>query len=230
MIVGNGMIARAFSRYADYDSIVLFASGVANSGTTDEREFAREQELLSRTLSESGNRLFVYISTCSVYDEDAARTPYVRHKLDMETLVSRSAATYLVLRLPQVVGSSTNPHTLVNYLRDRIIRGEHFVVWKNAVRYLIDVTDVVRIAVHLIGHTPIRNRAINIASRPSFVPDMVAILESIMGKRATCTILDKGRPYQIENTLSLKIAAELNIHFDDRYVESTLRKYYGQRT
>lgn len=226
MVVGNGMIAQAFYRYADVDRVVIFASGVANSRTTDTREFEREQELLGRMIAKYGDKLFVYISTCSIEDAEASRSPYVMHKMSMEALVARSVKTYLILRLPQVVGKSNNPHTLVNYLYDRIMRGEHFVAWKNATRYLIDVTDVVHLTEHLIDHSTVRNTAINIASRPYAVPQIVAVLEKIAGRKAHCDYVDRGMHYHIDNTLTLQIASRLNVSFDDSYLESMLRKYY----
>lgn len=228
MVVGHGMIAKAFSRYAADDRVVLFASGVANSRTTDTREFEREQELLGRTIALCRDKLLVYISTCSVDDKDVAQSPYVMHKLNMEALIAHSVGTYLILRLPQVVGKSSNPHTLVNYLHDCIVRGKRFAVWRNAVRYLIDVEDVVQITSHLVDHTTVRNAAINIVSRPYAIPDIVAVLERITGCRADCEFEDRGANYHIDGALSSQIAARLNITFDELYLESMLAKYYAK--
>lgn len=227
MVVGNGMIAKAFSRYVSDGRLILFASGISNSQATDVREFDREQALLGSVIAEHGSRLLVYISTCSIEDKDVCRSPYVRHKLKMEQMISGSVATYLILRLPQVVGTSNNPHTLVNYLHDRIVRGDRFTIWRNAIRYLIDVEDVARITEHIIDHTAIRNTAVNIASQPYAIPDIVSVLEKIAGKRAQCDIIDKGSKYEIDCAFSSQIAAKLNIRFDESYLETTLKKYYS---
>ncbi|MEJ2498930.1 MAG: hypothetical protein P8Y46_06430 [Sulfurovaceae bacterium] len=50
MIIGNGMLAHEFSDYKDDNDIIIFASGVSNSGETRESEFEREKELLTKTI------------------------------------------------------------------------------------------------------------------------------------------------------------------------------------
>jgi len=227
MVIGNGMIAKAFSRFRGDDRVLIFASGVANSGETDKDEFERERSALDDALRAHSEKLFVYFSTCSVDDKDVSQSPYVKHKLRMEDFITRSHKDYLICRLPQVVGRSSNRATLVNYLHDRVMNSEPFVVWRNAVRYLIDVDDVERIISYLIEHRNLREKKLSIVSRKYSVPEIIAVLTKITGRPARYSLVDKGTPYDIAGSVPSRVLEELKISFDDSYLEKMLVKYYA---
>lgn len=148
----------------------VFASGVSNSSETDPAAFEREARLLVKALDEARGR-FVYFSTCSVTDPDRAETHYVRHKLRMERLIAERDE-YLILRLPQVVGRTDNPHTLSNYLASGIRNAEPLRIWVKAVRCLIDVEDVARVTLHLVERRLETNAVLDLAP-----PENVTLLE-----------------------------------------------------
>ena len=114
MVIGKGMMARAFSLYRSNNNVVVFASGVSNSRESSRKAFFRERNLLRECIATNGNKIIVYFSTWSIYDRMLKETPYVQHKIKMEKIIQRHAGTYLILRLPQVVGK-TNNRTLINY-------------------------------------------------------------------------------------------------------------------
>jgi nucleoside-diphosphate-sugar epimerase len=227
MIVGDGLLARAFARrYADDPHVTIFASGVSDSLEVREHAFARERELLDSVLARSTARA-VYFSCCSLWDCDAVMTPYMRHKRDMESRV-RVSAGGLVLRLPQVVGPAGNPRTLANYLHKKIMAGERFEVWRHAERNLIDVEDVAAIATAMIEGPddawPLRS----IATPWSLgMPEIVAIFERVLARTADFTMVDKGRALPVDATEAVSLAARLGIDFGPDYPERLLRKYYG---
>lgn len=227
MVIGSGMIAKAFSRHVTNERVLIFASGVANSRETDTNEFERESLALENALHDNPDKLLVYFSTCSVDDTEASGTPYVRHKLSMESLVTRSQQYYLICRLPQVVGVSSNRTTLTNYLYDRIVKNEHFVVWKNATRYLIDVVDVVKIVSYYCENRNLWNSTINIVSRRYSITEIVDVLSKITGSPANYSVVSKGTPYTIKSSISNQVLKELNITFDKAYLERMLVKYYA---
>lgn len=224
MIIGNGLLARAFSSHAHDDGVVVFASGVSNSNETRTEEFTRERQLLELALAEECK--LVYFSSCGVTDAHEAERPYIRHKRRMESLVLASREGY-VLRLPQVVGRTDNPHTLTNFLRDRISNGERFTVWTHAERNLIDIEDVVAIGSAMIARWPVATRAVSIAStRSTPMPEMIAIFERILGRKAECTYEDKGHPMLVDSAVAREIGAGLGIDLGEGYAERTVRKYY----
>jgi len=129
MVIGKGMIAKAFSNYMDKKDVAIFASGVSNSLERNEREFQREKDLLCKVINDSHDKLLVYFSTCSVYDSSVNKTPYVRHKLKMESIIAENVEQFNLFRLPQVVGK-TSSQTLVKVFFDKIQSEERFELWK----------------------------------------------------------------------------------------------------
>lgn len=220
------MLAGAFSSYEKVENVVVLAAGVSNSNETSHRAFGRERRLVEQTLAGLGNKLLVYFSTCSVYDPDAIARPYVQHKLNIEKTVSGNAANYLVFRLPQVVGNTSNPETLTNYLYNKVVSQQHFDIWKKAYRCVIDIDDVARIAAYIINNGTFRNKVVNIAQRPYLVTDILRTLERILGKEAVCTCKMKGCRYDIETNDISQILKELNIEFGPDYLFRVLSKYY----
>jgi hypothetical protein len=228
VIVGKGLLAQAFEpMFGNDPDVVVFASGVSNSLETHAAAFARERALLSRYLDAAPRRL-VYFGSCGVIASTEGHTPYMEHKKTMEALVLASPGG-LVLRLPQVVGPTNNAHTLPNYLRDRILAGEHFTVWEHAERNLIDIEDVARIGFLIATELPVhRSNTVNIAAAQSVsVPAIVGMFERILAKQANYSLLPQGDPLPIDTAIAVQMGARLGIDLGSGYIESVIRKYYA---
>ncbi|WP_338846368.1 NAD-dependent epimerase/dehydratase family protein [Massilia sp. W12] len=226
MIIGNGLLAQAFSpRYANDPEVLVFASGVSNSRETDPAAFAREKEMLQHACAEG--RELVYFSTCSVHDPELANSPYVQHKKAMEEMVA-ALPHFAIFRLPQVVGRTPNPHTLTNFLHHQIVSGATFHIWRNARRNLIDVDDVAKIGTWLLDHHEADDIITNIACPFSIaIPDLVAIFEDALGMRAACDVQEAGGKYMIDTRLAFSVAPKAGVEFDDFYVKRLIHKYYA---
>jgi nucleoside-diphosphate-sugar epimerase len=229
MIIGSGMMARTFSAYEESDDVVVLAAGVSNSRETRSEAFDREIRFVEKTIDTVGSKLLIYFSTCSVYDPDSVGTPYVRHKLSIEQAVRERVANYLLFRLPQVVGDTSNLTTLISFLYHRIVTQEPIEVWDNACRYIIDADDAASIVSHIVSKGMFRNSTVNVASRPCLVADLVKTLEEITGKTAVCTHSNRGSYYAIDTTDIEPILRQLKIEFGPQYLSSTLFKYYANR-
>jgi nucleoside-diphosphate-sugar epimerase len=225
MIIGNGLIARAFKSYFDKDlDFIVFASGVSNSSETNLIEFMRERSLLLDAIAK--NKFLLYFSTCSVYDTELQSSPYVQHKKNMEVLVSESKK-YMIFRLPQLVGKTENQNTLTNYIFSHIENGLKFNVWKRARRNIIDVEDVARIVNYLMRHTDLHNSVINVACPFSIsILSLVSTFEKVTGISAKYDLIDSGIAYPIDTALVSEVLPKLGINFDDNYIEKIIRKYY----
>lgn len=228
MIIGSGMLARAFDSYRDHPNIVVLASGVSDSTVTDVAQFEREKTLLINTLDEQCKKQFVYFSTCSIVDPELSSSPYVNHKLKMEGLIQAYSSSCLVFRLPQVVGHGGNKNTLTNRLYASIRDDEGFQLWRNAYRYVIDVDDVLAVASYMIDRDVYLNRIINVASCRFSIFDIVRVLESVTQRSAIYTEFDKGASYNIDCYEAHKVARLLNIRFDETYLHRVIRKYYAE--
>ncbi|MBQ9578688.1 MAG: NAD-dependent dehydratase [Ottowia sp.] len=227
MIVGNGLIATAF-RGHDFENspnIVIYASGVSNSKEVRNEAFLREKAMLVDAVA--SEKFICYFSTCSINDPEMQGAPYVVHKKQMEALVG-SAKNYAIFRLPQVVGKTPNPHTLTNYIHNKIMRGERFHVWKHARRNLIDVDDVALIVSYLMHGGCVDKKTINVAS-PFFISiaALVGVFELVLGKKGHYNLVDAGGAYPIDIGLTSSVASQAGVKFDDQYIENLIRKYYG---
>ena len=230
MIIGSGLLAQAFApAFLQREDVCIYAAGVSNSGCTNAHEFARERQRLADALQQAKHAdAFVYFGTCSVADQEAQNTPYVQHKLAMEQLAS-THPRHLILRLPQVVGKTPNPHTLMNFLYACIARSEAFSLWKNAKRNIIDIDDVASIASQLIADKTARNITLNIANPISYpMADIVSAMESVVGKRAIYDIVDRGSGYAIDISAILPTLDKTAVKFGSDYLVRVIGKYYGK--
>jgi len=226
MVVGDGMMARAFSAFRDRADVVIFASGVSNSLETGAAAFDRERVLLKRVRTDNPGALLVYFGTCSVDDPERRDTPYVRHKLEMESLLAASGGPWLVLRVALAIGRNPRSLTLAQFLHERIMRGQPFEVWEGAARFPVDVEDVFRIGSRFIDDPAMRNRCINVALRPFPVRDFVRVMEGIVGRKANCTLVRKGQHYKLDCPEVLQVAGELQLDSSERYLQRVLHKYF----
>ena len=230
MIVGTGLLATALARrYADDETVLVFASGVSNSKETRVTEFAREADLLRATAESYSKAHFVYFSTCSIDDPDRSASPYVQHKIAMELCVG-AFPSHSIFRLPQVVGKTDNPNTLANFLYLKIVSGEHFTVWTEAWRHLIDVADVGLIAEAMINRYEYHGRPVNIAcTYPTKMPQLVEIFERVLRRTAVCELVPRGEGSVINVGDTREIMKSCGIEFDAGYVERTIGKYYANK-
>jgi nucleoside-diphosphate-sugar epimerase len=225
MLIGNGMMAEAFQSYKSRGEILVFASGVSNSKEKDERIFNREQLLLNDAINKHPKKLIIYFSTCSIYDDTVNKTPYVLHKLKMESLIKKKCRQFYILRVSQVVGHANNK-TLINYLFASILNNKKISIHKYSSRNLISIDDLFKAASYLIENKIYLNEITNIASPLSIkVMDIVKIIENETGLSLKYNLEDIGKPYEIniEKIRNLKIDFDF---FHPNYYEYILHNFY----
>ena len=151
----------------------------------------------------------------------------MQHKQDMEALVL-SRAGGVVIRLPQVVGVTPNPHTLTNYLRDKLLSGDRFTLWSKAERNLVDIDDVVAIASAMIDDGLPAQAVVPIAAQRSLrMVEIVAIFERVLQCRGNYVVEDSGAPLPIDQRVAGAVASRLGIDLAGDYAERVISKYYG---
>jgi nucleoside-diphosphate-sugar epimerase len=232
VIVGSGLLAAAFASHEQsLPDVCVYAAGVSNSGCTDPAEFERDRvRLISHLDGLPHDRLPVYFSTCSILEPSSAGSAYVRHKLAMEDLVRRRPR-HLILRLPQLAGLTSNPHTLLNYLYTRISRSEGFLVWRRAVRNIIDVSDVARITCDLLKAEAPVGETINIANpRSTCVVEIVRHMEQALHRQAWYRLVDCGSDFTIPVDRIRPSLERCGLNFNDMYVPNVIAKYYSNRS
>ncbi|MDM1040619.1 MULTISPECIES: NAD-dependent epimerase/dehydratase family protein [Empedobacter] len=224
MIIGRGLIANLFTE-VDLDEVVFFASGVSNSSETRKGEFLREQNLVEDTLANNPEKLFVYFSTCSIYDSSKYNSLYVLHKLHIEEVIKQNTANYLILRISNVVGIGGNPNLLMNYLYRQIMTNQQLNVHKYATRNLIDVEDVKDITLQYIQSNR-WNRIVNVAYGENyFIPEIVEAFEEILQKPAMKLMENKGEHYSIDIH---ELQYQFSIQDKEAYLNNLIKKYYAR--
>lgn len=226
MVVGNGLLAKAFNAYSEDDSLVIFASGVSNSLELSEEEFGREQMLLQKTIKSNPEKLLVYFSTCSIYDQTVKDRPYTQHKIKMEEFIKNESSNYLICRLSNIVGRGGNENTIFNYLINTIKSGSKLNLWKNATRNILGVDDMVKIVGELVNNNT-KNTTINVANLNSYTMEsIVNRIENFLSKKADVVLLDKGEPVIIDISSTKDVLLYLKNDFSVNYVDSLLLKYF----
>ncbi len=228
MVIGNGMIAKAFGSYASQDDIVIFASGVSNSLNAPEAAFKREKKLITNSLKTSKGKLFVYFSTGSIYDKSQQDSAYVKHKLNIEKYIAANHAPYLIFRLTNPVGHTTNTNTVVNYFIKNITTKHKFDVWQNASRNIIDLDDMYLLCNEIIRQKLFTNQIVNIANPKNYtIPFIVEAIETHFGIKGNYTVEAKGDGPVIDAALTEPLFRKFNINFDEHYFSKILKKYFS---
>jgi nucleoside-diphosphate-sugar epimerase len=228
MVLGSGLVANGFRECQDDENCLVFASGVSNSANTDTGAFEREANLLRKSLQQHAEKLFVYFSTCSIYDPSLQASPYVNHKLAMEAIVQEFHGDYRIFRISNLAGKTNNPHTVLNFFAQHILSGDFFSLWKNASRNIIDLQDAVAICDYLIQNKLFKNEVVDVANPVNYpVLQIIRVMEEILGEKGNYELIEKGYDPKI-NTLPIQpFLSELKIPFDKGYLIKTLTKYYA---
>ncbi|MDR2206611.1 MAG: NAD-dependent epimerase/dehydratase family protein [Flavobacteriaceae bacterium] len=225
MIIGNGLIANLFKN-SDMENIVFFASGVSNSLETNVKEFLREENLLRKTISENPEKIFVYFSTCSIYDSSKNNSPYVLHKLKMEEIVKTETEIFLILRVSNAVGNGGNPNLLMNYLVRSVKNNDAITVHTKATRNLINADDIKNLTLQLLEGKNF-NKIINIAYLQNYsILEILEILESFFNLKLNLNLVKAGSGYEINIPDVENYFRKNNLTNKEIYLKNILEKYY----
>jgi nucleoside-diphosphate-sugar epimerase len=228
MVIGTGLVAKAFDAYKTDNRFLVFASGVSDSTNTDKNAFDREKQLLMKNLKEHEEKIFAYFSTCSIYDTVLSKTPYVLHKLEMEKLISDLHKRYYIFRISNLAGHSANPHTVLNFFVQHILSGTSFFLWNNASRNIIDVDDAFSVCNYILKKNSSYNKVINIANTVNYdVKIIVQEIENFFQKKGNYTLVENSSHPEIDVSAIQSIISALNIKFDSNYLKAIINKYYA---
>lgn len=227
MVAGNGLIAKKFEKYKDNDSFIIFASGVSNSKSTDSEEYERETTLLQKYTDQYPDKTLVYFSTCSINDPAESQSDYIAHKRQTEQYIRTRVKRFIIFRVSNLVGRSSNPNTILNFVVHHIKGGINFTLWMQAGRNLIDVDDFYAIADHIIQDGQFVNQTVNVANPNNYsIKEIVTAAEAHLQKKAHYIPIDKGSDTSIDISGIAQIVSELNISFTEAYLPNLLHKYY----
>lgn len=225
MIIGNGLIASLFANN-DKENCIFFASGVSNSLETSDEAFLREEDLIKSTITKAPDKIFIYFSTCSIYDSSKTESQYVLHKLKMEQLIKSSCEKFLILRVSNAVGNGGNPNLLMNYLIRSVNNNETINVHTKATRNLIDAEDIRNITFQLIERHE-RNKIINVAYIQNYaIIEILEIIERFYNKKIKLNLIKDGSGYDINVPDVEEYFKKNRLADKESYLCRILEKYY----
>lgn len=226
MLIGTGMISTSFYKFKDNKNIIIFASGVSNSNEKRKECFLREFNLLKKISNKNKNKKIIYFSTCSIFDKSISNSKYIKHKLKIEKYIKKNIKKYIIFRLPIVIGKTSNPHTLFNFIKEKILNNEPIDIYKFSHRYIIDVDDLGEILSLMILSKKYNNKTLNISfNNKQPVIKIVKKIENILQKKIKKNIIKKGYNYDINNKRFLNFLKKNNIKVNKNYNSKVLTKY-----
>ncbi len=216
MIVGSGLIAKAFEKYNYDNDVLIFSSGVSNSKENRSSEFEREEKLIKEYINI--NKKFIYFSTVSVVD-GSKNSPYIEHKLNIEKFISENHNNYLIFRLPIVVGINSNKVTFFNTIKNKIINNEVIDIY-NVKRYLIDIDDLSSTLPIIIDDKNERNKTINVCyDNFTTVIDILNKMEFFLKTNSPKNFIESDSNYEVDNHF-FKTKFPLDYYdYNDRLIE-----------
>lgn len=225
MVLGHGLIGTAL-KCVDKKDTLFCASGVSNLFGHIHSQCVREEELLRRNIPENMEKTIVYFSSYSIDDLAIEQnSPYLSHKIKMETLVKSTAEKYLIVRTSNVVGKNGQPGNLTNFIFTHLQNHTHFDVWTNTNRNLIDVEHLVLMTKYYLENYPVNKTVYLINPEDVSIESIVKVFEWVLSIKGNYSLVDKGAFYSSEKELSTQLFRVLNMLVEN-YTELLIRKYF----
>lgn len=229
MVIGNGLIASAFKKYKHNKSVIIFASGVSNSKEEDLYNFDREFSLLKNTIKKNKDKKIIYFSTCSIFDKNLSKTPYIIFKKKVEKYISENCDSFIVFRLPTVVGKTKNTNTLFNNFKIKLLNGSLIEVKEFSHRYLIDIDTLSSVLPFFIDDNSINRKKINVAlDNKMLVKDILKIYEKLMSIKSNVVYIDGKEQFKFSNKYFMEKVKSFKFEFENDYNYKLLKKYLNE--
>lgn len=227
IVAGNGLVAHSMQNRQFPVPVLVFASGVSHSLEQNSAAFEREKKMLREQVTEHADKLLLYFSTISVFDPEKSSSPYVKHKLEMEALIKEHAPRFLILRLPNLIGKSNNPHTICNFFYHQILKGSNLSIKKGAERYLIDAEELPEIISAVMKKHP-SNTVVNIITNRSIpVELLLRELEHCAQKKAKTIFVNAVEEHNESIETFLKPEETFVLQKPENDYILLLKKYYA---
>ncbi len=231
IVYGNGFIAKNLKKIKVQKKFILYAAGVSNSNSKNQKEYLREIKRFKEFKKKNyDSKILIYISTLSVENKYLKTDKYVKNKIFIEKLIKKNIKKYIIVRLPQVIGKNNNKFTLTNNIYNSINKKESFILWKNSKRNLIDIDDIKIILEKYLSQSPKINSTLNIFNPNSItVKYLLEIFQEILRKKIK--IEEKKTTNKNIDLKKIKKTTRLPKFYyykimKKNYLKRTLIKYY----
>jgi nucleoside-diphosphate-sugar epimerase len=133
--------------------------------------------------------------------------------------------------LPNVLGNSSNPNTLGNFIYNSIKEEKEINVFEKAQRYFIDIMDVKEILTKALLERKLGSGAYNLLyPMNTNIFDLVRIFEEKLGKKAIIKVSkNKGSYYKVTISKEILPYVNFNSEIEKGYLEKVIEHYYVRK-
>lgn len=229
-IIGNGFIAKnllKIDKFIKKSNYLIYCAGISNSKVFSRFELKRELNSFNKFSKKNYNRKLIYISTADIKNNLKKKDLYIKNKILIEKIIKRKFKKYIILRLPQIIGYSSNKNTLINYFYNNIKKNKKIIINLGVERNILDIEDVAKV-LRIILFNNTNNQVITLSNKYSVKPiEIVNIFEKKLKKKAKITYVKTTKQkWLIKNAYSLKLFNKAKVRFDKDYLLKKINKYY----
>ena len=130
--------------------------------------------------------------------------------------------------MPNLVGLSHNPNTLTNYFADSLKQDRQIKLNQNAIRHLIDVSDLSNILNEINSKYGKNKLTVNVETdRPLSAHKILSLLEVITGKKAQIILSEEAIDIESSNKKIDSSSMNFTWKTNQDYHLNLLKKYYS---
>lgn len=230
-IIGKGFIAKSLFKIVHYirqSGYIVYAAGISNSQIKSENQLRREINLFEKFRKAYSKKKIIYISTADVTNNLKNKSKYVRNKVKIEKIIKKNFKNYLIIRIPQIIGKSSNKKTLINFFYNRINDNKKIKIFVNVYRNILDIDDVIKMVKVIINNKKIKKKVITLSNKYSLKPiQIIKILEKKLKKKANYHLLKtKKQKWDLSFNKNIKYFEKAKINFNKKYFIQAINKYY----
>jgi len=230
MIIGRGLLANAL-REIDDDNNLFYANGISNSVLQSIPRNNFEIKEIEQIAEQNDRKTFIYFSTSQVNSKSNRNRAYVKHKLFIEELISKSFPRYLIIRTSNLVGHNPwNEHTLFNFLVNAITVDKQITVNPVLTRNFLDAAHFAKLLFSYLNNYE-KNKIVEIVNPVSYTMEQIVNeFEQFFSRKFNLTKVNEVNDFalfELNPHLTLELMTLCGLSFDD-HIQSLLKKYYSK--
>ena len=230
-IIGKGFIAKNLLKInstINQNGMIVYAAGISNSQTKSKKQFVKEIKLFKNFTKKNYKNKIMYISTADVSNNLKNRTKYVKNKIKIEKIIKKNFNNFIILRIPQLIGKSSNKNTLINFFYNKIKEKKKIIVFKNVKRNILDIDDVIKMIQVIIMNKKVNKKIITLSNKNFIKPiEIIKILEKKLKKKANYILIKtKKQNWKLNFNQNIVYFRNAKINFSKDYLVKAVKKYY----
>ena len=230
-IIGKGFIAKNLLKInsaINQNGMIVYAAGISNSQTKSKKQFVKEIKLFKNFTKKNYKSKIMYISTADVSNNLKNRTKYVKNKIKIEKIIKKNFNHFIILRIPQLIGKSSNKNTLINFFYNKIKEKKKIIVFKNVKRNILDIDDVIKMIQVIIMNKKVNKKIITLSNKNFIKPiEIIKILEKRLKKNANYILIKtKKQNWKLNFNQNIVYFKNAKINFSKDYLVKAVKKYY----